>query len=152
MKKLKNVKHGECINGISKIYSVWAMMIQRITNKKNHAYKYYGGRGISVCAEWMTPMNFINWAKANGYVEGLQLDRIDCDGNYEQHNCRFVTRHENILNRRKRKDFGIYKRGKYGYQVELNRHGRNIYIGYSNDIDIARKMRDDFLNENKLDK
>ena len=65
-------------------------------------YKHYGGRGISVCEEWSGKdgvVNFCEWSMNNGYEEGLQIDRIDNDGNYEPSNCRWVTCQENLMNK-----------------------------------------------------
>lgn len=142
MKRGFPLKHGECANySISSLYSVWTSMVQRTTNKNHPHYNLWGGRGIVVCNEWReSSISFINWAKSNGYKEGLDIDRINNDGNYEPSNCRFVTRSQNLLNKRKRKDFGIYKHRK-GYRIELRRFGKNFYGGVSNDIEKARIMR-----------
>lgn len=82
------------------IYCVWHGMKDRCYNPKNKSFHNYGGRGISVCDEWMSSDAFIEWAIENGWEEGLQLDRINTDGNYEPNNCRFVTQLENARNRR----------------------------------------------------
>ena len=64
-------------------------------------YSYYGGRGIRVCEEWVSdPAAFVAWAKANGYREGLEIDRIDADGPYAAWNCRFVPHAKNSRRRR----------------------------------------------------
>lgn len=81
-------------------YSNWNHMIQRCTNKNNDRYYDYGGRGISVCDEWLDSKEFGKWAVSHGYKKGLQIDRIDNDGNYEPSNCRWVTPLENMQNRR----------------------------------------------------
>ncbi len=57
--------------------------------------KRWAGRGISVCAEWQTYEGFRDWANANGYANGLTIDRIDNTGNYEPVNCEWVSRAEN---------------------------------------------------------
>ena len=64
-------------------------------------YKRYGGRGIKICDEWLNDKeSFYQWAINNGYKEGLQIDRIDNNGNYEPSNCRWVTFKQNNNNRR----------------------------------------------------
>jgi hypothetical protein len=82
------------------IYNTWRGMVGRCNNPSDIYYHNYGGRGIAVCNEWQDASTFIAWALANGWEEGLQIDRIDNDGNYEPGNCRFVTRSENCRNMR----------------------------------------------------
>ena len=78
---------------------------QRCYNPNAQAYHNYGGRGITVCDEWTVKGSgtdlFILWALANGWQEGLQIDRINNDGNYCPENCRWVTHKENSNNCRK---------------------------------------------------
>jgi hypothetical protein len=75
-------------------------MIQRCENPRHVGWHRYGGRGISICPEWRSSRKaFFDWALANGYQHGLQIDRINNDGNYEPANCRFVTRSVNSQNR-----------------------------------------------------
>lgn len=66
-------------------------MKKRCVNKNCSSYINYGGRGISVCDQWLTFDGF-NKDMGNGYKAGLTLDRIDNDGNYEPTNCRWVSR------------------------------------------------------------
>jgi hypothetical protein len=82
------------------LYWVWANMVQRCRNPKNPEWHNYGQRGIKVCEEWLESSNFLVWAAANGWEPGLQIDRIDNDGDYAPANCRFVTAAENSNNRR----------------------------------------------------
>jgi hypothetical protein len=83
------------------IYRLWTYIKRRCHNKNAHNYRWYGGRGIRVCPSWLGDFDkFYRWCKANGYQHGLQLDRINTDGNYSPQNCRFVTALENNHNRR----------------------------------------------------
>lgn len=94
----KATKHGFAFKPI---YTVWAGMVQRCRNPKHKTYAEYGGRGITVCSEWeYSAETFCTWAEANGYETGLELDRIDNNGNYCPENCHFVTKSQNARNTR----------------------------------------------------
>ena len=84
----------------TKGYTTWSNMIARCYNKNGLAYKHYGGRGITVCAEWKTSITFLNWYNSFENTKGLELDRKDNDKGYSPLNCRLVTRNENQQNRR----------------------------------------------------
>lgn len=85
----------------TKLYKSWQRMKVRCYNKNYSHYKDYGGRGIAVCDEWLHDVvSFYNWAMDNGYQEGLTLDRINVNGNYEPSNCRWITNDEQQNNRR----------------------------------------------------
>lgn len=75
----------------TRIYSIWHGMKQRCLNSNNSAYKFYGAKGITVCEEWHHFESFYEWSMKNGYDETFSIDRIDCAGNYEPSNCRWVT-------------------------------------------------------------
>lgn len=100
----KKVKHG--FEG-SKIYRVWSHMKERCYRQKHKSYKHYGGRGIKVCSEWLEASNFIDWAFKNGYQEGLTIERIDNNGNYEPSNCTWITNKEQQRNKRNNRFFTI---------------------------------------------
>lgn len=86
----------------TKLYKVWQGMKTRCYNPKFIYYRNYGGRGITICDEWLNNFkNFYNWAINNGYKEGLTIDRINNDGIYEPSNCRWITRAEQNRNQRK---------------------------------------------------
>lgn len=83
------------------VFTVWKRMIDRCYNKNHKGYKYYGARGITICKQWLnSPTNFVNWAIKNGWKLGLQIDRKNNNSIYKPSNCRFVTRHVNMMNRR----------------------------------------------------
>ena len=85
----------------TKLHRVWWGMIERCYHEDHKSFSDYGGRGITVCEEWRNSFQvFHDWAIANGYKEGLCIDRIDCNGNYEPYNCRWVTQSQNARNRR----------------------------------------------------
>lgn len=118
-------KHKECS---SRLYNIWVCMRSRCYYPNSISYKWYGGRGITVCEEWKNSFEaFRDWALANGYGDLLQLDRMDSNGNYEPDNCRWYTSKQN--NRNKRDCRIVTYRGKTGPLAEIVEHflGANKY-------------------------
>ena len=81
------------------LYQAWWSMKSRCLNPKHRSYPRYGGRGITICDEWLDFPTFRQWASEHNWQKGLQIDRVDNDGNYCPENCRFVTPKENANNR-----------------------------------------------------
>lgn len=83
----------------SKTYSAWAAAKSRCLNSDHPSYRHYGGRGIQMCKRWRD--SFEAFLSDMGCAPGgLELDRIDNDGDYEPGNCRWTTRSEQLRNRR----------------------------------------------------
>ncbi len=106
----------------TRIYRIWCGMKTRCYNKNHKAYRDYGGRGITICAEWKDHFEgFYKWAINNGYDDSLTIDRLDVDGNYEPSNCRWATASEQRRNQRSREkvkeDRGKIK-GKRDHKIE----------------------------------
>lgn len=93
-----NRKHGESPHKTrTKEYNAWRSMRQRCNSPANSHYNRYGGRGIRVCERWNDYENFI---KDMGRCEdGLSLDRINPNGNYEPENCRWANKRDQSINR-----------------------------------------------------
>lgn len=92
-----NTRHGETN---TKLHKAWRNMRYRCFTPSCEAYGNYGGRGITVCAEWESYEAFRDWSLNNGFGEGLSLDRIDNDGDYCPENCRWVSMKVQQNNRR----------------------------------------------------
>ena len=93
----------------TRVYRIWNCMKNRCYQKSYHAYNHYGGRGITICDEWLHDFQaFHDWAMANGYEDSLSIDRIDNNKGYQPDNCRWVTMAEQNKN----------KRAENGYKVK----------------------------------
>lgn len=84
-----------------RLYNIWRSMRARCENPKSISFPNYGARGIRVCDAWRAHFEaFAAWARANGYADHLQIDRINGDGNYEPDNCRWADVRSQAENRR----------------------------------------------------
>lgn len=146
---MSNIKHG-LYN--TKLYRVRLEMIKRCNNPLADNYKYYGKRNIKVCDEWLkNPKSFLDWALANGYKEGLELDRINNNGNYEPNNCHFITHKENCAIGKRRLSYlnksgyrNIIKTRFNTYESYGYKNGQQKFLGTFKNIKDAIKERDKY--------
>jgi len=103
-------------------YRSWMGMILRCHNKDNKGYGDYGNRGIKVCSRWR--YSFKNFfADMGERPEGLSIDRINNEGNYESSNCRWATMAQQNDNMRKTRYADAY-----GLRLTLSQWGRKIGV------------------------
>jgi hypothetical protein len=79
----------------TRLYKIWANMHYRCATETAPAFKWYGGKGVTVCDAWLTFAAFRSWALANGYAENLSIDRVDSARGYQPDNCQWITVSEN---------------------------------------------------------
>jgi hypothetical protein len=95
--------HGETK---TRLYRIWNGMLSRCENPNREKFKKdYQDRGITICAEWHKYEVFRDWAIANGYADGLTIDRIDNDQGYSPDNCRWTTAKVQGNNKRNNRNF-----------------------------------------------
>lgn len=148
---LSNITHGMSRH---RIYTVWNDMMKRCFNNNCKEYVIYGGRGITVCERWKDVNNFIEDMHPS-FQDGLELDRINNNGNYEPSNCRWTTRSVNVSNSRRKNNKhgyrGIYLRkidSKFVARVTVNY--KTIFIGSFLTSLEAAKAYDKYVIENNL--
>lgn len=91
-------KHGKTN---TRLYRIWKNMKTRCYNTNFPQYRYWGGKGIKICKEWIDSFeNFYSWSMANGYSDSLSIDRIDCDKDYSPSNCRWADIYTQNNNRK----------------------------------------------------
>ena len=152
--KEKTVLHGMTKH---RLYDTWKKMIDRCTKKISKDYKGYGGRGITVCIEWLDIRVFIKDMYPS-YKEGLTIDRINNDLGYSKSNCRWVN--QNIQSRNTRrvrtnntsgfKGVSFNKKSqKFRTQIAVN--SKKIFLGYFKDPIEAAKAYDKYVIDNSLE-
>lgn len=137
----------------TRLYKMWDNMIRRCSIPTTKGYKHYGGKGVSVFKDWLNYEVFHQWAISNNYSEGLSIDRINSELNYEPSNCRFIAISDQQANRSSSrgtsKYIGVYlKQNQWAAQVKYK--GKTNHIGYfTTELEAAQK-RDKFIKLNKL--
>lgn len=120
------------------VYKVLEGMKGRCYNPAHRCYKRYGGRGITICDEWLNDScAFISWALENGYEKGLTIDRIDNNKGYSPENCRWVTNKENCRNMEK------------CHMVTLNGETKN-WLTWCEELGISKKSIEHIVERHKI--
>ena len=95
-----SIQHGHSSKAaVNPTYRSWCAMKTRCTNQNDKNYPRYGGRGISFCPSWESYDAFLR--DMGERPQGMTLDRIDPNGNYEPANCRWATAKQQMDNQRK---------------------------------------------------
>ena len=148
------IKHGLYNN---RFYDTWNNIFKRCTNPKNKYYKDYGGRGITVCEEWLDVTIFIAWCEStHPNMEGYTLDRIDNDKGYNPENCRWADRSTQSINQRMMKNnksgvVGVhYYKGNVKWVAYISVTNTRKHIGYFDSIEEAVLARDNYITQNSL--
>lgn len=121
------------------LYKVYTGMINRCYNKKSPDYKWYGNKGVVVDPRWLSPKRditgFLNFLAdmEEDYEKGLELERLDVDGNYSSENCKWVTRRSQLQNTTR-------NRLVEGYGIKLTVTEWGEFLGFSG------KLLDDRIN------
>ena len=140
-----------------RLYSTWRGIIKRCSNIESDSYKYYGGRGIKVCESWLDVKNFID-DMFPSYVEGLTLDRINVNGNYEPSNCRWAsnnTQNRNTRVLRTNNTSGyrgvFFSKRSQKFIAKIVVSNKQIHLGYFKTALEAAKAYDNYIIDNNLE-
>lgn len=118
--------HGKCG---TRLYNIFQGMKKRCYNKHRKDFYEYGGRGITICKEWLDDfMTFYDWAINNGYDDTLTIDRVDNNKAYSPDNCRWVD-----------------------IKTQSNNTRKNVYLTYDGEtMTLAEWSRKLNINRNTL--
>ena len=140
-----------------RFYKTWNNIFKRCNNPKNKYYKNYGGRGITVCEEWLDVGNFVAWCDlTHPNIEGLSLDRIDNDKGYSPENCRWADRTTQNTNQRMKKNntsgfVGVsWNRTHQVWVAYISVKSKRRSIGTFKIIEEAVQARDNYIIQNNL--
>lgn len=136
----------------SPTYRAWCKMKSRCYNPNYVNYAAYGGRGITVCSEWLNSFEtfLADMGERPERIDALSLDRIDNSLNYSKDNCRWATAQEQASNKRKPKNntsgvVGVYwvkRENLWKALAKINGCLKQLYRG--NNFEAACKARKDW--------
>ena len=139
------------------LFKTWHNMKNRCYNKNFKQYADYGGRGITVCEEWLDIKNFVDWVdNKSNWEEGLSLDRIDNDKGYSPDNCTFSTKTIQSINQRQQSNntsgyVGVNWDAKVSkWRARVTMFKKEKHIGTFKTKEEAVLARDNYIIENKL--
>jgi len=118
----------------ARLYRIWADIKQRTSNPNLHNWSHYGGRGITMYPEWFVSYTAFKRDVIGGYRDGLTIDRIDNDGNYEPGNVQWATKIQQSANQRHLRSTNTsgyrgVRSHKKRWQARIKVDGRDITIG-----------------------
>jgi hypothetical protein len=125
----RNTVHGQNkVGGRTGSHKSWSSMLQRCEKENHKSYKYYGGRGIKVCDRWKKFENFFE--DMGERPNGMSIDRIDSEKNYEPGNCKWSNRSEQQKNKRPNQARGNAPIGATGFRGVSKNSKNGKYISY----------------------
>lgn len=140
-----------------RLRNIYMAMKQRCYYVNGKRYKDYGGRGITICDEWLNSYEtFKQWALYHGYRDDLTIERIDNNGNYRPENCKFASYQIQSSNQRVRKDNtsgyrGVnYSKANDYWVARVQVNGKRTIIGYFKTPEDAHEARVKYIREHNL--
>lgn len=115
---------------------IYYSMKSRCYNPSSKDYKWYGAKGITVCKSWLDNFwNFVDDMEPD-YKKGLEIERLDVEGNYTPSNCTWITRQSQLQNTTR-------SRILYGFGIKLTVTEWGEFLGFNG------KLLDDRINHCK---
>lgn len=146
--KTKGIKRATHNMSSTPEYDIWSGMKARCSNPNRDYYHLYGGRGIKVCDRWTGSNGFFNFYEDMGYrPDGYLIDRIDCDGDYEPSNCRWVDASTSARNTRMKSSnksgyVGVcFHKATGKWQASIRVDGKSLHLGVYDNIQSAVDAR-----------
>lgn len=151
-RRIRSTTHG---SSYTRLYSIWCGMKNRCQPGARPANAHYNGRGIRVSSDWEKHFGaFKDWALANGYFEGLELDRIDGQQGYSPENCRWASRSAQMWNQGIRRTLktsrykGVsWSLSRKKWQAQIQKHHKHLHLGFFSEEAEAARAYDRAAND-----